>query len=213
VVTDSVVPFVLNQWLADRAGAIVVSIDARGTPNRGHDWERALIGKLGSVPLEGHIASLKALGARFPEMDTTRIGVYGWSFGGYFAAMAVLARPDVYKVGVAAAPPADWRDYDTAYTERYLGLPSAEAAAYDAASLLTMAAAPRPAASARLLLVHGTADDNVYFFHSLKLAGALEKAGRPFEMFPVPGMTHVPREPESLEAVFRNAGDFLKAHL
>jgi dipeptidyl-peptidase-4 len=146
-------------------------------------------------------------------MDTARVGVYGWSFGGYYAAEAVLARPDVYRVGVAAAPPADWRDYDTCYTERYLGLPAENAAAYDAASLLTFAAAAPEGPAPHLLVVHGTADDNVYFFHSLKLLGALEKAGRPFEFFPVPGMTHVPRDPSSLESVFRTAGDYLKAHL
>ncbi len=213
VATSSALRFVLDQWIADRASAIVVGIDARGTPNRGHDWERALEGKLGSVPLAGHVAALQALGLRYPEMDTTRVGVYGWSFGGYFAAMAVLARPDVYRVGVAAAPPADWRDYDTCYTERYLGLPSENAAAYDAASLLTVAAVSNERVAPHLLVVHGTADDNVYFFHSLKLVGALERAGRPFQFFPVPGMTHVPRDPAVLESVFRTAGDFLGAHL
>jgi len=213
VAISSALRFVLDQWIADRADAIVVAIDAKGTPDRGRAWERAIAGNLGSVPLSGHVAALAALGARFPEMDTSRVGVYGWSFGGYFAAMAALARPDVYQVAVAAAPPADWRDYDTCYTERYLGLPESSAAAYDAASLLTMAASSLEGPRRPLLVVHGTADDNVYFFHSLKLAGALEKAGRPFELFPVPDMTHVPRDPDNLEAIFRTAADFLGRHL
>ncbi|HEX7665492.1 MAG TPA: DPP IV N-terminal domain-containing protein, partial [Polyangiaceae bacterium] len=82
------------QWLADVTGALVVSIDAKGTPNRGRDWERALTGKLGDVPLEGHVAAIQALEARYPVIDAKRIGIYGWSFGGYISAYAALARPD-----------------------------------------------------------------------------------------------------------------------
>ena len=125
-------------------------------------------------------------------MDLERVGIYGWSFGGYFSALAVLKHPELYKVGVAGAPVIDWRDYDTAYTERYLGLPSDNAAVYDAADVTTWAKrAIAPDAPARPLLVfHGTADDNVYFLNSLKLGDALAKSGRPFELVPLPGQTH-----------------------
>ena len=183
MVQQSATTYARMQWIADATGAAVVAIDARGTPHRGRAWERALAGKLGAVPLEGHVATLQAIGAAHPELDVSRVGVYGWSFGGYFAAMAVLARPDVYVAGVAGAPPVDWRDYDTAYTERYLGLPDDDAAAYDAASLLTMAkdAAAKGLPARKLLIVHGTADDNVWFLNALKLVDALERAHRPFE--------------------------------
>ena len=102
------------------------------------------------------------------------MGIYGWSFGGYMAALAVLRRPDVFKVAVAGAPVVDWRDYDTHYTERYLDLP--ERATRRPTS--RPACSPTPRSCDRpLLLIHGTADDNVYFFHSLKLADALFRAG------------------------------------
>jgi dipeptidyl-peptidase-4 len=147
-------------------------------------------------------------------MDMAHVGVFGWSFGGYFAALAVLTRPDVYRAGAAAAPVADWRDYDTCYTERYLGLPDANAAAYDAASLLTAASAPLDVhPQGPLLVLHGTADDNVYLFNSLKLVDALERAHRPFEFLPVVGMTHVPRDPDRVEMVFSRVADFLGEHV
>ncbi|MDB4995798.1 MAG: family peptidase, partial [Myxococcaceae bacterium] len=162
------------QWMADATQSIVVGIDGRGTPGRGRAWERPLRGKLGSVPLDGHISALRELGRTMPALDLDHVGIYGWSFGGYLAALAVTARPDFYKVAVAGAPPADWRDYDTCYTERYLGMPDTDAAAYDEASLLTWAA--KKGTTSALLLVHGTADDNVYFANSLKLADALGRA-------------------------------------
>jgi dipeptidyl-peptidase-4 len=203
--------YLRDQWIADATGAIVVSLDARGTPERGRDWERALDGKIGAVPLDGHVATLDALAKRFPEMDTTRVGIYGWSFGGYLAALALLARPDVFKVAVAGAPVADWRDYDSAYTERYMGLPESNKAAYDEASLLTLAA--RPSTSRPFLLIHGTADDNVYFAHSLKLANAMERAGRPFELLPLVGITHLPYEPDMAERLWTRVAEFLRDHL
>jgi dipeptidyl-peptidase-4 len=176
----------LDQWLADQ-GFIVVSLDNRGTPGRGRDWERALRGHFGSVPLDDQVAGLQALGKRFPQMDLDRVGIEGWSFGGYMAALAVLRRPDVYKAAVAGAPVVDWLDYDTHYTERYLGLPESDPAAYQEGSLLTYATdLKRP-----LLLIHGTADDNVYFRHTLKLADALFRAGKEFELLPLSGLTHM----------------------
>jgi dipeptidyl-peptidase-4 len=212
VVERSALAFLRTQWIADATSCIVVAIDARGTPRRGRDWERSLFKKLGSVPLEGHVEALRALGARFPEMDTSHIGVYGWSFGGYFAALAVLARPDVYRVGVAGAPPADWRDYDTAYTERYLGLPDADAAAYDAASLLTRAREPAQTADAArpLLVVHGTADDNVWFLNGLKLTDALSRGKRPFQFVPLGGTTHMLLDPQLSEDVWLRTAQVLR---
>jgi dipeptidyl-peptidase-4 len=201
----------LEQWMADATGAIVVKMDTKGTPGRGRAWERVLAGKLGDVPLDGHVAAIQAFVAAHPEIDGTRIGVYGWSFGGYFAATAVLRRPDVFSAGVAIAPGCDWRDYDTGYAERYLGLPDTNAAAYDAASLLTYARQPLPTSSREpaLLIVHGTADDNVFFVNSMKLVDALEHSGRSFTFLPFLGQTHQIASPEDLEVVWSRAAKTL----
>src|SRR5262249_54434421 len=147
----------IDQWIADQ-GFIVVAIDGRGTPGRGRNWERAAYKKFGSVPLADQVAGLKALGEKFPELDMERVGVYGWSVGGYMAAMAALKRGDVFKCAIAGAPVTEWLDYDTHYTERYLGLPAKKGDdGYKEGSLLPHAKSLK----VPLLLVHGTADDNV----------------------------------------------------
>jgi dipeptidyl-peptidase-4 len=197
----------LDQWFADQ-GFVVVSADGRGTARRGRAFERALQGDL-SLPLQDQVAALRALAAEVPEMDLSRAGVYGWSFGGTMAALAVLRRPDVFKAAVAGAPVVDWRDYDTHYTERYLGLPQEHPEAYARSSLLAEA----PGLARPLLLVHGTADDNVYLFHSLKLADALFRAGRPFQLLPLAGATHISRDPEATERLWQRAAAFFRDSL
>jgi dipeptidyl-peptidase-4 len=183
--TVQVGPRLLAQWIADQ-GYLVVAVDGRGTPGRGREWARSIFGDVAGPALDDQVAGLRSLAAEVPEMDLSRVGIWGASFGGYMAALAVMRRPDVFKAAVALAPVTEWRDYDTAYTERYLGLPQEAPRAYERSSLLTYAAGlERP-----LLLVHGTADDNVYFLHSLKLADALLRAGRRYELLPVPGQTH-----------------------
>jgi dipeptidyl-peptidase-4 len=203
-----------NQVLADAMQAIVVRMDTAGTPDRGRDWEKAIFKKFGSLPVNDHAETLKKLVAQYPEMDADRIGVFGWSYGGYFAAYAVLARPDVYKAGVAGAPPVDWLDYDTAYTERYLGLPEKDKEAYASSSLLTLlqpesrSKTPRP-----LLVIHGTADDNVFFFNSMKLIDSLERAGWPYEFLPLMGQTHMISDAELDERRFERTLSFFRQHL
>jgi dipeptidyl-peptidase-4 len=201
--------WLLPQWVADQ-GFIVVSLDNRGTPGRGHEWERAIYQKFGSVPLEDQVAGLQALGKKYPELDLGRVGIVGWSFGGYMAALAVLKRPDVFIAAVAGAPVTDWYDYDTHYTERYLGVPKEkDDPAYRDASLLTYAKdLKRP-----LLLVHGTADDNVYFRHTLKLVDALFRAGRDFEVLPLAGLTHMVPDPVVMERLWTREVDFFHKHL
>lgn len=189
--------YMLDQWIADH-GFIVVATDGRGTPNRGTAWEHAIAGNFGDLPLEDQITALTETGKRYPELDLSRVGIYGWSFGGYMAALAVLRRPDVFHVGVAGAPVVDWRDYDTCYTERYLGLPAENKDGYDRSSLLTYA----PGLSRPLLLIHGTADDNVLFFHSLKLSSALFRAGKPHELLALPGLTHMVPDPVVTERMW-----------
>jgi dipeptidyl-peptidase-4 len=178
--------YLIQQWLADQ-GFVVVSIDGRGTPGRGRDWERAIRWNLIDVPLRDQATALQALGRRFPEMDLNRVGITGWSFGGYFTVLALERMPSVFHSGVAGAPVTDWQDYDTHYTERYMGLPDRNAAGYQASSALTWAGdLVRP-----LLILHGTADDNVYFLNSLKLCDALFRTSRSFEMVPLRGYTHM----------------------
>jgi dipeptidyl-peptidase 4 len=188
----SCVPNLLMQWFANQ-GFIVVKADGRGTPRRGRDWERAIKNDFATVIASDQLAALKALGAKVPEMDLSRVGVTGWSFGGYLAALLGLAHADQIKTAVAGAPVVDWLDYDTHYTERYLGVPSLEARApsYEVSSLLSYVNdAKRP-----LLLIHGTADDNVYFLHTLKLSDALFRAGKPHTVLPLTNFTHMVPEP------------------
>ncbi len=176
-----------DQCLADH-GFIVVSMDGRGTPGRGHDFERATRGDLIDLPLADQVEGLAALGHLVPQMDMRHVGVTGWSFGGYFTAMATLRRPDVFGAGVAGAPVVDFADYDTAYTERYLGTPEDDAAGYRASNVLTYASGlARP-----LLIMHGLADDNVYFENTVKLTQALLAAGKPYRLLLLPGTHQLP---------------------
>ena len=207
-VTASPRSYVLPQWLADQ-GFVVVSIDGRGTPRRGRAWERVIKHNLIDVPLVDQVEGLKSLGAKFPEMDLSRVGVSGWSFGGYFSAMAVMRRPDVFKAGVAGAPVCSWEDYDTHYTERYMGLPEANRSGYDASSVLTYC----KDLSVPLLIIHGTADDNVYFMHSLKMSEALFRAGKQFEFLPLAGFTHMVPDPEVTVRLESRIVTFFKEHL
>lgn len=207
-VTRQMRSWLLDQWLADQ-GFIVVAIDGRGSSNRGLAWDRAIYKKFGSVPLEDQVAGLKALAAKVPQMDMERVGITGWSFGGYLSALAVMKRPDVFKAGVAGAPVVDWLDYDTHYTERYLGLPDTDAAAYKEASLLTYAAdLKRP-----LLIVHGTTDDNVFFRHSLRLADAFFRSGKDFDMLPLSGLTHMVPDPVVTQQLHARTARFFQTHL
>jgi dipeptidyl-peptidase-4 len=160
------------------------------------------------------VLAIKALVAAHPEVDGTRVGVYGASFGGYFSVLAVLRRPDVFTAAAAIAPGTDWRYYDTAYSERYLGLPSEQKAAYDASSVVVLAATPpSPGPQPTLLIAHGTADDNVYFFNSLQLVDALAKAGRSFRFLPFIGQTHQFASPEAQAAVWSSAAEALQKGL
>lgn len=199
--------YLRSQLVAD-TGFIVVLADGRGTPRRGRDWERVVKGDLITIALQDQVDILKALGAAHPELDLERVGVVGWSFGGYFSAMAALLRPDVFKAAIAGAPVTDWRYYDTAYTERYMGLPADHAAAYDATSAVVNAdKLTRP-----LLLVHGLTDDNVYVANTLALADALFRAGKPYELQTLPG-THMMADPKADAALLTREIEFFRQHL
>lgn len=208
MVSSSGRAYLRQQWIAD-LGFIVVSIDGRGTPRRGREWERATAWNLIDLPLEDQVAGLKALGARFGEMDMSRVGIYGWSFGGYFSAMAACRRPDVFQAAVAGAPVIDWEDYDTHYTERYMGLPQDNPEGYRKCSVLVYAnELARP-----LLLIHGTTDDNVYFVHTLKMAEALFRAGKPYDLLVLPGFTHMVPDPIVSTRLYERIMSFFASHL
>ncbi len=203
-----------DQVMADAMQAIVIRMDTRGTSDRGREWEKAISRRFGSLPVNEHAEVIKLLTKKFPEMDASRVGVFGWSYGGYFAAYAALARPDVYKAAVAGAPPVDWLDYDTAYTERYLGLPKTEAKAYSSSSILGLIAAAKARTDrSPILLIHGTADDNVFFFNSLKLVDALERAALPYEFLPLMGATHMVSDEALDSRRFERTLQFFKENL
>ena len=159
--------------------------------------------------LEDQVEALYAVAGQHAELDLDRVGIRGWSFGGYLAALAVLRRPDVFHAAVAGAPVTDWRLYDTHYTERFLGDPAAEPAAYERSSLLADAARlERP-----LLLIHGLADDNVVAAHTLRLSGALLAAGRPHTVLPLAGVTHMTPQVVVTENILRLQLAFLREAL
>ena len=200
--------YLFQQWMADH-GFIVVSMDGRGTPRRSAAWQRAVHKDFITKPLEDQAQGLVSLGERYREMDLSRVGIYGWSYGGYFSAMAVMQRPDVFAVGVAGAPVADWADYDTHYTERYAGHPETDPDSYRVSNVLTYAdQLERP-----LLIIHGTADDNVYFVHGLKMANALFAAGKDFDFLPLSNQTHMVRNPEVVIPLWTRVVDYFEEHL
>ena len=207
-VVSSNAAFATSQWFADQ-GFVVVVADNRGTPGKGSAWERAVRDDLAGPVLEDQVEVALALPGIEPRADMTRVGIRGWSFGGYLAALAVLRRPDVFHAAVAGAPVTEWRLYDTHYTERYLRNPSHDDAAYERTSLLNEASRlERP-----LLLIHGLADDNVVAAHTLRLSSALLAAGRSHEVLPLSGVTHMTPQEVVAENLLLHQLDFLRRTL
>jgi dipeptidyl-peptidase-4 len=196
------------QWLADQGFAVLV-VDNRGMAGRDPAWEREVHLDFAGPVLEDQIDALHAAGELQPDLDLKRVGIRGWSFGGWLAALAVLRRPDVFHAAVAGAPVTDWALYDTFYTERYLGRPDDQLAAYRANSLLTDA----ESLSRPLLLIHGLADDNVVAAHTLRLSQRLTEAGRPHNVLPLTGVTHMTPQETVAENLLLLQVDFLKRHL
>jgi dipeptidyl-peptidase-4 len=167
-----------------------------------------ILGDLITIPLADQVDALHALATRHPELDLARVGVFGWSFGGYFSAMAVLLRPDVFHAAVAGAPVTDWALYDTAYTERYMRTPETNAAGYARTSAVAHAAElTRP-----LLVIHGLTDDNVHFAHTLALIEGLYVAGKRAEVITL-SATHMVPDPKLNLAREQVQVDFFREHL
>jgi dipeptidyl-peptidase 4 len=181
-----------RQWFAD-AGYAVVVVDNRGTPGVAPSFEKVIHRRFADVILTDQVDALAALADKHADLDLSRVGIRGWSFGGWLAALAVLRRPDVFRCGISGAPVTDWTLYDTAYTERYLGLPEEASDVYAHNSLME-AAAEAPGANEPvpgLLVVHGMVDDNVVAAHTMRLSAALLAAGRPHGVIPLTGATHM----------------------
>ncbi len=185
---------VRNQWagttglfhqLLARDGFAIFTVDNRGTPNRDRKFQTAIKGEFGAIELKDQLAALDQLFARFPQLDRSRVGIWGWSNGGSMTLYS-MEHSGTFKAGVSIAPVTDWHLYDTAYTERYLGLPKDNATAYENSSMTKSAEELRGA----LLLVHGTSDDNVHFQNSVQMVNALIQAHKQFQFMIYPDKTH-----------------------
>jgi dipeptidyl-peptidase-4 len=173
-----------NQALA-QLGFLVAICDYRGVSGRGKAFQNLHYMKLGQVEIDDHVAFVKALGER-PYVDTTRVGVFGHSYGGYFTCMALLRYPDVFQVGVAGAPVTDWRNYDSIYTERYMRRPQDNPEGYEKGSCLTYAKNLK----GRLSIHHGTVDDNVHPCNTIELVQALLRENKTFDLMMYPENQH-----------------------
>lgn len=200
--------YLSSQWFAEQGFAVLV-VDGRGTPARGRSWSRAIRGDFATPVLEDQVTALAEAAGQYPDLDLSRVGIRGWSFGGYLAAMAVLRRPEVFHAAVAGAPVTDFALYDTHYTERYLGDPAAEPENYRRTSLLDDAAG----LVRSLMLIHGLADDNVVVANTLQLSARLTAAGRAHTVLPLSGVTHMTPQEEVAENLLLLQLDFLRRSL
>lgn len=202
-----------RQWWAD-AGFAVVTVDNRGTPGVSPSFEKVIHRRLADVVLADQADALSALADKHPDLDLARTAIRGWSFGGWLAALGALRRPDLFRCAIAGAPVTDWSLYDTAYTERYLGLPEESPEVYAHHNLVDLAgeAPARPEDARPILLVHGMVDDNVVAAHTLRLSAAMLAAGRPHAVIPLTGATHLAAGGVA-ERLLRLELDFLRRHL
>lgn len=208
-VLNSASGFLTEQFLAEQ-GFLVVVIDSRGTPGRGKKFAQAIATNWASKVLADQIDGLQELSAtEATNFDLTRVGIKGWSFGGYLAAYAVLQRSDFFKAAIAGAPVTDWRWYDTAYSERYLGSVNKNLAAYQENSLINKVAN----LASPLLLIHGLADDNVLAMHSLKLSSALFAKAKAHNFISLSGVSHLTGVNETIESLIKIEIDFFNQHL
>lgn len=191
-----------------RRGYVVFSIDNRGSDRRGKAFEEALFRRMGSVEVSDQLEGVKWLATQ-PFVDAKRIGVFGWSYGGYMSLLLLAQASDQIACGVAGAPVTDWALYDTHYTERYMDQLQANAEGYRASSVFAHLAGLK----SPLLLVHGMADDNVLFVNSTRLMSALQQAGQPFEMMTYPGGKHSIAQPWMKKHAYNAIVDFFDRHL
>ena len=195
------------QYLAQQ-GFVVLKVDNRGSAQRGLAFEAAIAGTMGHIELDDQIEGVRFLAER-PYVDGKRVGIYGWSYGGYMVCRALTRAPEVFLAGIAGAPVTFWEGYDTHYTERYMGLPTTNAAGYLASSVLPSAGK----LVGKLLLVHGLVDENVHARHTMRLIEALSTEAQDYELILFPEARHMPRNPTHLEYLERRLVAFLRRHL
>jgi len=203
----------LRSHLLASQGFVVVCIDNRGSLHRGAGWEAYLKGRLGQVELTDQVEVLHWLASVTGYLDLTRVGIHGWSYGGYLSLMGLVQYPAEFKVAVAGAPVTSWQLYDTGYTERYLDRPSNKPNGYKLGSILNFAG-QLPDEEGRLLIMHGTMDENVHFMqHTAQLINLLIKHGKPYQLQVYPGERHSLRHPDSNEHYLTSLLSFLKKNL
>jgi dipeptidyl-peptidase-4 len=198
----------LHRQMLRQLGFVVVVVDNRGTAHRGLAFEAPLWRQLGEVEIADQAAAVRQLAAE-GVLDAARVGITGASYGGFLSLMAMLREPDLFRVGVAAAPVTHWRLYDSADVERYLGTPEANADGYDASSLLALADNLRGPA----LVIHGLVDENVHFRHTARLLSALAAADRDVDLLVFPDERHGERGAAARRQRQRQALGFLCRHL
>lgn len=206
-VHDQWSPRLLWQHLADR-GFVVFQLDNRGSTGRGPAFQAPIFKRLGTVELEDQLAGVDALAA-MPFVDPARVAIYGHSYGGFMAALAMLKAPGRFKVGIAGAPVTDWALYDTGYTERYMGTPDLNNAGYKGADLARMAGNLQ----GKLLILHALMDENVHFSHTAHLLDALVAAGKRVDTFVFPGERHGYRNPAARKYAMERVVDYLVENL
>jgi dipeptidyl-peptidase-4 len=195
------------QALAMR-GFAVLKVDNRGSAGRGLVFEGAIAGRLGDLEIRDQVEGVRWL-AGLGFADPARVGIYGWSYGGYLTAMALVKAADVFKVGVAGAPVTSWDGYDTAYTERYMRTPATNPDGYRESAVMTHAAN----LAGRLLLVHGMLDENVHFRHTARLMNALIAANRPYDLLIYPNERHMPRSERDRVEMETRILEYFQRHL
>jgi dipeptidyl-peptidase-4 len=192
------------QALAEQ-GYLVFTLDNRGTSRRGLAFEAAVNRDLGDLEVRDQVAGVRLLAANVPEADTHRVGIYGWSYGGYMSLMCLARAPEVFKAAAAGGPVTDWAEYDSCYTERYMGTPQDNLDGYHGSSVLTHASNIRGS----LLLIHGLIDENVHFRHTgLLLQDVLIRDGIPYEQLVFPEERHHLRREADRALLERQVLDF-----
>jgi dipeptidyl-peptidase-4 len=197
-----------HQMMAQR-GFIIFSLDNRGSYGRGHVFETPLYHQFGKIELQDQLAGVRYLKS-LPYVDGARIGIWGWSYGGYMTLTAMFHASDVFRAGVCVAPVSDWKLYDTIYTERYMGLPQENADGYKNSSPGNFAAGLK----GKLMMVHGTGDDNVHFANTTLVLNQLIAAGKyPDELMIFPGRGHGIGDPPAHLKLFERITQFLEDEL
>ncbi len=205
---------VVNRWKMEGVyylasqGYIVVAVDGRGTGYRNREWTESVYGHLGELETEDQLSAVRYFSNQ-NYIDSSRLGCFGWSYGGYMTLMEMSKSEGLLKAGVAMAPVTDWRYYDSIYTERFMGTPQQNEAGYNTASALNKTMGLK----GRLLIMSGTSDDNVHFYNTLKYTSKLNYEGKVFDMMALTGFEHSLGMCNARVMLFKKIEDFLNLHL